>query len=194
MVLQYLPLIASGLSLLSQMKGVHTAAQPIRATGAEKAQLQALSNQQRLLQTLTNPNDVILRNLTAQNSKLLNIDTQNELSNLISANRRQRLLGRQSFFNPEREDESINQFMNRRAQEVGPLARSTSLSQIIQAINGQSGLASNFGGLIPNQQAARDYNNSRTQDALNKGSDVVSALPGFMNQFQNIYSAMGSRA
>ena len=145
MVLQYLPMIVTGLQALSAMSAAKNVAQGAQPTAAERAQSQALADRDRLLKAMLNPNDNIMKNVTAGENQALNASTQQQLSNLLSANRKQQLMGRQTYFNPERQDESISTFLTNASDSNANTARSNALNRILGAANGYQGQASGYG-------------------------------------------------
>jgi len=172
-MLQYLPMIATGLSALSALSAAKNTAQGYQQTQAERAQLQVMANRERLLQAMLNPNDTITKNLTAAENQSLNSSTQQQLSNLLAMARKSQLMGRTSYFNPERQDESISQFLIKQGDTNATTARSNALKRIMEAAGGYSTNASNYGSMIPNQQAAQNINNNRAPTLFAAGADAL---------------------
>lgn len=191
MVLQFLPAIATGLDLIGGYKGLQQQFRPMGATTAEQEQAQALSNAQRLLKSYLNPNDVITRNLAANEGQLIRQDYTRALSDLIRADRRQRLLGRQSFFNPERRDESISKFVTMQAQRAEPAARNAALDRILGAAQGQSNMAGRYGTMVRPQYDRMLAERQRLPGAYGQTADFVRGLPGAVSGLSNLFSKIG---
>lgn len=192
-MLQFLPLALTALSTLSSLKNN---SKPKEQTQAERAQIQAMVNRDRLLKAMLNPDDVINKNLTSQESQFLNANTQQQLSNLLSANRRAQLMGRQSYFNPERQDEAISQFLTKQSDYNANTARSNALQRIMDTANGYTGQASSYGGMIQNQQAAQNQEAQRQPSnfaALGNIAGVVGGMfGGGGGSMSNIFSSMAN--
>lgn len=191
-MLQFLPLISAGLSAASALSAAKNTARGYQPTQAETAQLQAMANRERLLKAMLNPDDVVMKNITAGENQALNASTQQQLSNLLAANRKAQLMGRQTYFNPERTDESISQFLTKSADANANTARSNALKRIMDAATGYSGSASSYGGMIPNQQAAQATNNNRAPTLFAAGADALKSGGSLSNIFQMLSSQGGS--
>ena len=131
-----LPYITTGLQLFGQAKGLQQAFKSPEQTAAEKKQLQAIANQERLLKAITDPDDVILRNVAAAEEKLMRQEAARQLQNIMRASRRQQAMGRTTFFDPERRDEAASAFATQMAQRAAPRARASALDRILQAATG----------------------------------------------------------
>lgn len=192
-MLEFLPLITSGLQLLGQGAALKNVAQGYQQTPAEIAQAQGMANQQRLLQALLNPNDPIYKNVVAGQNQQLQNATQSAISNFLEANRKNQLMGRTSYLNPERQDETINRIMMNATDANANTARSNALNQIITAANGYGQNASGYGGMVKNQQAAQSTNRAALPTTLGGAADIL-------KQFQsgggmsNIFGAMSGTA
>lgn len=223
----------SALSALSAAKGAKDAAKPTQASKEQLAALaqqnqilgqqgqvlgqqgQSLSNQNRLFQAYINPDDIINKNLFAAESQQANSATQQQLSNLLAANRKSRLMGRQSFFNPEREDEAISQFMTRASDANANIARSNALGRILQAANNYGSGASGYGNMaggygtlaggygtnaagytdqIPVQQKQQQAQSSVMPALLGAGASAIGSYYGLggNNSMSNIFSMLGN--
>ncbi len=165
-----LNLIGSGIGTANTFKGY----QP---TGAETAQGQNMANQSALLGAYLDPNSTIFKNLNAGNEKYLNDQTQMGLNNLLQMNRKAQVMGRQTFFNPERQDEAVSQYLGKQATENANTARSNALNQIINAANQYGTAAGNYGRMIPQQQQAQTQNRESTGNGL---SQIGQMLPGLL--------------
>ena len=200
-MLQYLPMILSGLQLAGQLSALKNAATSPAQTAAEQAALQGMVNADRLATSYLNPNDVITRNLQDAEMKGLTSETQRGLTDLLNADRRAQLLGRRSYFNPERRDESISQYLTRSGDRNTESARVNTLNRIMSAIQANRGNASGFSGLINAQRNSMANQQSRTPNVLAGAADILGQFKGnsspWMNpdlasNTSNIYSALGS--
>lgn len=183
-MLQFLPMISTALAGMSALSAMGNTARGYQQTPAERAQLQSMANRERLLRALTNPDDVLLKNMAAQEATQLRGDTQTALADLLSADRRAQLLGRRSYFNPERRDESISQFLTKEAAPTMAKARSNALKRIMDAAGAYSTNASNYGGMLANQQAAQTMNRERAPVLLAAGARELGQGGSLSNIFQ----------
>lgn len=182
-MLEFLPLITAGLQAASALSAAKNTAKGYQQTPAEFAQLQSMVNRDRLLKAMLNPDDIIMKNLTAGENQSLNASTQQQLSNLLAANRKAQLMGRQTYFNPERTDESISQFLTKSADSNANTARSNALKRIMDAASGYTGSATGYGGMIQNQQAAQNMNNNRASTLFASGADALKSGGSLSNIF-----------
>lgn len=113
------------------------------------------------------------------------------ISNLLAANRKAQLMGRGSFFNPERQDEAVSQYLSKQSDANATTARSNALSQIVAAANGYGQSAQGYGGMIPTQRAAMNQNNAALPTALGGASSILNQF-GSGGQMNNIMSLFGS--
>ncbi len=156
------------LGLIGQGAATANTFKSYQPTGAETAQGQNMANQNALIGAYLDPNSTIFKNLNAGNEKYLNDQTQMGLNNLLQMNRKAQTMGRQTFFNPERQDEAVSQYLGKQATENSSLARSNALNQIINAANQYGTAAGNYGKMIPQQQQAQTQNNSALPNGLNQ--------------------------
>ncbi len=164
-----LGLIGQGAATANTFKGY----QPTAAAGAQG---QAMSNQNALLQSLLDPNSTIYKNVFAGQQQQLNNQTQQGLQSLMEMNRKAQLMGRGTFFNPERQDEAVSQYLGNQATNNAQTARSNALQQIIGAANGYGTAAGNYGKMIPQQQQAQNQNNSALPNGLNQIGQMLPML------------------
>lgn len=164
-----LNLVGGGLQVGNTFKGY----QP---TAAEGQQTQAMSNQSALLQALLNPNSTIYKNVLAGQTQQLNNTTQQGLNDLMQMQRKAQLMGRGTYFNPERQDESISQYLSKQADTNANTGRSNALTQILGAAQGYGNQASTYGNMIKNQQAAQDVNKSSTSNGLSQIGQMLPML------------------
>jgi hypothetical protein len=193
-MLQYLPMITTGLQALSALSAAKNVAGGYRPTQAENAQLQAMSNRERLLKALTNPNDPILKNIEAHESTQLRNDTQSALSELLASDRRAQSMGRRSYFNPERRDESISQFLSKQAAPNMAKARSNALQRIMDAAQGYSGQATGYGNMVAGQQAAQTQDRSKQSTLFGMGADALGQGGSLSNIFAMLSQGGGQNA
>lgn len=182
-MLQYLPMIVTGLQAMSALSAAKNVGKGVQQTPADIAQLQALANRERLIKAITDPNDVLLKNITAGEQQALNASTQQQLSNLLAANRKAQLLGRQTYFNPERKDESISKFLSDAATTNANTARSNALERIMEAAGGYTGQASGYGGIAPRQQAMQTTNRAIPSTLFGAGADALKGGGSMSNLF-----------
>lgn len=183
--------ISQLLNLGGQVIGANTTAQGYVPVAAEGQQNQALSNQTALLQALTDPNNTIYKNLVAGQQQQLNGQTQQGLQSLLEMNRKAQLMGRGQFFNPERQDEAVSQYLGNQATSNATNARSNALNQIISAANGYGTNANSYGNMVKNQQAAQAKNNAALPSALSQGGNILSQF-GNSGGLSNIMGGLGS--
>lgn len=197
-----LGMLSSLLNLGGQVVGANTTAQGYQPVAAEGQQGQAMANQQSLLQALTDPNNTIYKNVVAGQQQQLNSQTQQGLQSLMDMNRKAQLMGRQTYFNPERQDEAVSQYLGNQATTNATTARSNALQQIIAAANGYGSSAKNYGDMVKTQQAEQLKNNAALPTALNQGSNILSQfgsggslsnlLPGLASAGSSLMSGIGS--
>jgi hypothetical protein len=193
-VLQFLPMIAMGLQAMSALSAAKNVAKGYQQTPAETAQLQSMANRDRLLKALLDPNDTVTKNVTAGENQALNASTQQQLSNLLAANRKAQSMGRQTYFNPERTDESISQFLMKASDSNANTARSNALNRILQASTGYGGAASGYGGMVANQQAAQQQNRAVPSTLFGAGADALKSGGSLSNIFQMLGNQGGGVA
>lgn len=182
-----LSLISNLLNLGGQVSDINTISRGYQPTTAENSQNQDMSNQNALLAAYLDPNSTIYKNVFAGQQQQLNNQTQQGLQNLLQMNRKAQLMGRQTFFNPERQDESVSQYLNKQATTNANTARSSALSRIVNAANGYGQAAGNYGKMIPQQTTAQNQNNGALPNTL-------SGISGLLNQFgsSGAMSSIGS--
>jgi hypothetical protein len=179
-----LNLVGSGMRVGNAFKGY----QPTAAEGAQgqvmSNQGQSLSNQGALLQALLDPNSTIYKNIVSGQTQQLNNTTQQGINDLLQQNRKAQLMGRGNFFNPERQDEAVSQYLTKQADTNANTARSNALDQIIKAANGYGSQATGYGNqatgygnMVKGQQAAQDINKDAASNGL---SGIAQMLPGLL--------------
>lgn len=180
-------LIGNLLNAGGSIAGINTTLQGYQPTAAATAQNQDMSNQNALLGALLDPNNTIYKNVVAGQNQQLNSQTQQGLQSLLQMNRKAQLMGRQTFFNPERQDEAVSQYLGNQATANANTARSNTLQQIIGAANGYGAAAGNYGKMIPQQTTAQAQNNN----ALPTGLSQIGTLLG-SSALSNVGSAISS--
>lgn len=175
-----LGLIGNLLNVGGSVAGINTTLQGYQPTAAANSQAQDMSNQNALLGALLDPNNTIYKNVVAGQNQQLNNQTQQGLQSLLQMNRKAQLMGRQTFFNPERQDEAVSQYLGNQSTANAATARSNALQQIIGAANGYGQAAGNYGKMIPQQQQAQAQNNSALPTGLSQIGSLLggSALSG----------------
>lgn len=193
MVLQYLPAIAKGLQLAGGAAALGGLFSKPKQTAAETGQAQSVANQNRLIQALLNPDDPVFKNINAQEQATIRGNASMLLEDLIRSDRRQQLLGRQSFFNPERRDETINQYMTNVNSAAQGQGRNNAIDRILSAIKGYSGVSDQYGNMIPAQMARQGQNAARLPTALGAASDFGNSVYSSLNSggLSNILSRFG---
>lgn len=187
-MLQFLPYIAMGLSALSSMSAAKNAGKASAQTPAERAAMQALANRDRLLKAYLNPEDPIMKNLSVAENKQLNEYTQQGLSNLLAMNRKAKLMGRTSYFDPERQDESIMQYLSKANVENQNVARNNALNRIMAAANGYGTSSGNYQGFMEPQltrQGAQANQQSNMLSGLSSLFQSGGSLSNLMSMFGN---------
>jgi hypothetical protein len=132
---------------------------------------------------MMNPNDPRYKSLVENESQGIQQNFLSTLRDLIEANRRQALMGRQQIFDPERRDESMFSAITKGKQQAHQQANDNVLNRIRQSIMGLYSAQGGLGKLadIENQRRA-----GRRQDVLG-GLSAGSKLMGMPN-FQNLFS------
>lgn len=194
--------ISKLLNLGGQGLQLANTAQGYQPTAAEGQQAQAMSNQQALLAAMLDPNSTVYKNAVAGQQQQLNNQTQQGLQSLLQMNRKAQLMGRQTYFNPERQDEAVSQYLGNQATNNATTARSNALNQIISAANGYGNSANAYGGMIKNQQVAQAQNKSALPTALNQaggalsqfgtGGSLSNLLPGLASAGSSLMDTIGS--
>lgn len=186
-------MLSSLFNLGGQGAALNTVSKGYQQTQAEEAQRNAMEQQNALLQAMLDSNNPIYKNVLNGQQQQLNTQTQAGLQNLMQAQRRSQLMGRGTFFNPERQDEAINQFMTKQNDANAVTARSNALQQLIQAANGYGASARGYGDMIKTQQNAQNVNNAALPSTLGglggimgqfgNGGSMSGLMPGLMNMF-----------
>lgn len=104
---------------------------------------------------LMNPNDPRYKAMLEAETQGLRGGFLQNLRDMVEANRRQAIMGRQQFFDPERRDESMFSAVNRTGQQAQLQARGNVLDRINQAIQNLQGQQSTAMGLAGLEGARR---------------------------------------
>lgn len=184
------------LNLGGQGLQLNNTAKGYAPTAAEGEQAQAMSNQQALLAAMLDPSSTVYKNAVAGQQQQLNNQTQLGLRDLLQRNRKAQVMGRQTYFNPERQDEAISQYLGNQATNNASTARSNALDQIIKAANGYGNSANAYGGMIKNQQVAQAQNKNALPTALSQGGSLLSQFGsgGSLSNLLPGLSSLGSSA
>lgn len=174
-----------------QVAGVSNILKGYQPTAAEGNTNQALSNQKALLQALLDSNNPIYKNIVAGQQQQLNNQTQLGLNNLMQMQRKAQLMGRGTYFNPERQDESISRYLSSQSDNNAATARSNALKQILDAAGGYSQQAGNFRQMIPFQQQAQNQNATALPKGLGGIGDIIGQF-GANGSMSNIGNALSS--
>lgn len=168
--------ISNILNLIGAGSGIANTFRGYQPTSAEGGQGQSIANVNELLKAYLDPNSTIYKNVMAGQQQQLNNQTQQGLSDLMSAQRKAQIMGRGTYFNPERQDESISQYLSNQATSNANTARSNALQQILSAASGYNSQAGNYAKMIPGQQAAQAKNNNALPTGLNQISNMLPLL------------------
>lgn len=134
-----------------------------KKSGAEASAGEDLGKAQGLIDLLSNPNDPRYQTLLQQEASGVRRGYLQNIRDLVEENRRQALLGRQQFFDPERRDENIFAAVNRAGQQAQSQAR----SNVIDNLNNQIARLQNQSQARLNMaQLADQRNNQRRQTIL----------------------------
>lgn len=183
-----LGLISNLLNLGGSVAGINTTLQGYQPTAASTAQNQDMSNQNALLGALLDPTSTIYKNVFAGQQQQLNTQTQQGLQSLMNMNRKAQLMGRTTFFNPDRQDEGISQLLGRQTTANANAARSNALQTITDAANQYGQAAGNYGKMIPQQTTAQAQNNNALPTGLSQigsllGSSGLSSIGSALSSF-----------
>lgn len=169
MALDFLTLVPTVASLYSAYKS----SQP---TAAEQAQAQALANQQYYQQQEADPNSTLMQGYTNANKDMLDRQFAGTINDLVNANRRQTLLGRQPLFDPERGDQQILRAQNLGFQQNADIARQQAGQTIAGLASGSGSLASGYGNTVANAQKRQTQQNYLPVNEANAGTSILSSL------------------
>lgn len=134
-----------------------------KKSGAEKSAMETLGKTQGLINLLSNPNDPQFQQLLSQENQSVRQGYLRNIRDLIEGNRRQALMGRQQYFDPERRDESVFSAVNQAGQQAQNQAR----SNVIDNLNNQiAKLQGQFTGQMNLAQASDQRNNQMRQSIM----------------------------
>lgn len=145
-----------------------------KPTDAERA-LQARQSQITGLTNSLNPDDPYNKYLVDQNANLQRMDMQRYLRDLMNANQRAALMGRQQIFDPERRDEAFSRYVTAGSQQIEPRARQNAQSQILTAINAANSGMGGLSTLASLQQNREDQNRQRFFSGVQGLNDLFSS-------------------
>lgn len=173
-----LPQLAAGANVASGAAGLMGLFSGNKPGAAERQMMQRQSNIDELTRALEDPNHPYNKYLVEQESQLARGDMQTYLRDLMNANRRAALLGRQTAFDPERRDEAFNQYVTRGSQKIAPTARLNANNRIMQSIknlNGSMGGLNNLATLQGNRSSQRRKDMAAGFSGINK---ILQAVGG----------------
>lgn len=169
MALDFLSLVPAVASLY----GAYKSSQP---TAAEKAQDQALANQQYYQQQLADPNSTLMQGYTNANKDLLDRQFAGSINDLVNQNRRQTAMGRQPLFDPERGDQQILRAQSIGFQQNADQARENARRTITDLASGSGQLATGYGNTVANAQKRQTQQDLLPTTALQSGSTILQSL------------------
>lgn len=153
-----------------------------KKTGAEKSAQATLGQAQGLINLLSNPNDPKFQELLAQENQSVRQGYLQNIRDLIEGNRRQALLGRQQYFDPERRDESVFSAVNQAGQQAQQQAR----SNVIDNLNNQiARLQGQFSGQMNLAQTSDKRNDQMRQSIMALLGGGLEAGKMFYNRGKN---------
>ena len=92
-------------------------------------------------------------------------------------------MGRGTYFNPERQDEAISQYLTKQSDANANTAHTNTMNAIMNAINGYRSNATGYGGMIANQQKANEINNTADSKGMNQLGNIAQMLPQIAMMF-----------
>jgi hypothetical protein len=167
--------IAAGLTAAPAIAGLFVKqkkSQAERELEANLAQARDLAN------LLLNPNDPRYKTMLDTERENIRTGYLAPLRDLVEANRRQALLGRQQIFDPERRDESMFTGFNKAAQQASQEANQSVLDRIKQSISGLQGTNVGYQSLATMQNDRNAQKRQNILAALSAGSKLGSSLGG----------------
>lgn len=129
----------------------------------------ALDKANNLIDLSMNPNDPRFKEMVNSQSQGIRQGFLQNLRDMIEANRRQALMGRQQIFDPERRDEGMFAAVNRAGQESQNQARGNVLDSINGAIQRLQGQSTQFQGLAGLQNTRNEQQRQAILGLLNTG-------------------------
>jgi len=106
-----------------------------KKSGAEKTSQALLNQANDLTNLMLNPNDPRFKNMLQAETQNVRGGYLQNLRDMIEANRRQALMGRQQIFDPERRDEGMFSAVNKAGMQAQQEARGNLLNRINQSIS-----------------------------------------------------------
>lgn len=168
--------IGSGLNAASAGIGIMGLLKGNKPSAAERQMAQRQADIDELSRALQDPNHPYNKYLQDQESQLMRNDQQTYLRDLINANQRQAIMGRQTLFDPERQDEALNRYVTRGAQRIAPQARLNANNRILRAIQQTSGSMAGLNSLATMQNNLNQNNSKRRSDAFSAISDLFKGV------------------
>jgi len=156
-----------------------------KKTAPEYAAQDAMSRANDLINLSMNPNDPRYQAMVNQQSQGIRQGFLQNLRDITEANRRQALMGRQQFFDPERRDENMFSAVNQAGQQAQIQARQNVLDNIngaIQRLQGQQNGYYNLAGL----------QNSRNNQARQSMLALLGAGTQLGSSYMNTPASLGA--
>lgn len=139
--------------------GIYSYNQAKRLSPAERDAAASISQMQDYNRMLLNPNDPRYKALVEAETESVRGGFLQNLRDLIEANRRQAVMGRQEIFDPERRDESMFRGLLDASRQAQIQGRSNATNRIVQALQGLQNIQQSQLGLASLQQARQNQKN-----------------------------------
>lgn len=175
------PQLSAGFNAASAGIGIMGLLRGNKPSAAEREIAQRQSNIDELTRALQDPNHPYNKYLQEQEAQLMRDDQQTYLRDLVNANQRQAIMGRQTLFDPERRDEALNKYVTRGAQQIAPQSRLNANNRILQAIQQTSGSMGGLQSLATMQGNRATQNRQMTSQGLSGIGKVFDAIRGQNN-------------
>lgn len=140
-----------------------------KTTAGERGLGNTIASLEDLRNLSMNPNDPRYKAMLEQETGNLRTSFLQQLNDVIEANRRQALLGRQEFFDPERRDESMFNAVSKAGREAQTQGRQNVLQRLNNAIQNLQVQQQGYGALA-------DIQNARKQQRTNAITGGLGAL------------------
>lgn len=153
--------------------------QKTKKTPQERAAEGSMAQAQDLINLSMNPNDPRFKTMLENESFGIRQGFLQQLRDTIEANRRQALMGRQQFFDPERRDESMFSAVNQAGQQAQIQARSNVLNNINNTIQKLQNQSTGYGNLA---KFEADRRNQKRQTMLGGLSAAGKGINSYFKQ------------
>lgn len=148
-----------------------------KRTAQERTAQDNLNQANDLINLSMNPNDPRYQAMVANQSQGLRAGFLQNLRDIIEGNRRQALMGRQQYFDPERRDENAFAGLNQATQNANIQANQNVLDSINSAVQRLQGQSQSYLGLAGLQNQRNQQQREAILGLINTG---VKAAPLFM--------------